>query len=74
MLYAAELWAQLRNTGVPTADDPALDGDVILGAQAVLYSRKPGAGEVVVATENTRHLLRICSAPPCVAMNWAALV
>ena len=74
MLYAAELWAQLRNAGIPTADDRALDGDVILGAQALLHSRKPGVGPVVVATENIRHLSRICPAPPCVAMDWTTIV
>jgi predicted nucleic acid-binding protein len=74
MLYAAEVWAQLRNAGIPTADDGALDGDVILGAQALLHSRKLGGGPVVVATENVRHLSRICSAPPCVAMYWTTIV
>lgn len=74
ILYAAELWARLRNTGVPTADESALDGDVILGAQAILHSRRPGVGLVVVATENTRHLLRICPSAPCVAMDWRAVV
>ena len=30
MLQAAAFWAQARQTGTPTAPDPALDGDVIL--------------------------------------------
>src|SRR5947207_3276599 len=34
MLKAAEFWAQARQIGKPTANDTALDGDVILSAQA----------------------------------------
>lgn len=54
MLKAAELWARARNEGKPTADNKALDGDVILAAQAVLVA---GYGhEVIIATSNAKHL------------------
>ncbi len=53
MRQAAELWAQARNTGQPTAPDHALDGDVILAAQAISLGVP-----VVVATENPAHLSR----------------
>lgn len=49
MRRAAELWAQARAQGKPTADPMALDCDVIIGAQAELL-------DAVVATENPRHL------------------
>ena len=49
MLKAAELWADARRRGRPTADPKELDGDVILAAQAL----EAGA---IVATENVSHL------------------
>jgi predicted nucleic acid-binding protein len=54
MLKAAELWAQTRQTGKPTAHDENIDIDVILAAQ-VLTSSYP-QGETIVATANLRHL------------------
>jgi predicted nucleic acid-binding protein len=60
MRRAAELWAQLRRGGQPTADPHALDGDVILAAQAQLAA---GPGDtVVVATTNVGHLGRLVPA------------
>jgi predicted nucleic acid-binding protein len=49
MLKAAELWADARKRGKPTADLKELDGDVILAAQALQVN-------AIVATENVGHL------------------
>jgi predicted nucleic acid-binding protein len=55
MRRAAELWARARNMGLPTAPPEALDGDVILAAQAERVA-------AVVATTNVGHLARFVSA------------
>ncbi|NET56150.1 MAG: type II toxin-antitoxin system VapC family toxin [Symploca sp. SIO2E6] len=60
MLKAAELWAQARNRGTPTADPKALDGDVILAAQATLVAEE--GNEVIVATTNVGHLSQFVDA------------
>ncbi len=60
LFLAAEFWAQLRQQGKPTAPDLALDGDVILAAQAALLI---GVGHsVVIATTNVGHLSRLVPA------------
>jgi len=54
MLKAAEFWAQTRRMGKQTAGNAALDGDVILAAQAAILL---AAGHsVIVATTNVKHL------------------
>jgi predicted nucleic acid-binding protein len=54
MRRAAQFWARARQMGKPTASDAALDGDMILSAQASLLVE---AGEdVCVATVNVKHL------------------
>jgi predicted nucleic acid-binding protein len=58
MRKAAEFWAQARRQGRPTADDKALDGDVILAAQAMTL----GITDVVIATTNVGHLSRFAPA------------
>jgi predicted nucleic acid-binding protein len=55
---AAVFWAQARQQGQPTADDKALDGDVILAAQAITL----GVADVVIATTNVGHLSRFAPA------------
>jgi predicted nucleic acid-binding protein len=60
MRRAAELWAQLRRKGLPTADARAIDADTILAAQALLTAA-PG-DTVIVATTNVGHLSRIVPA------------
>jgi predicted nucleic acid-binding protein len=55
---AAVFWAQARQQGQPTADDKALDGDVILAAQAMTLE----VADVVIATTNVGHLSRFAPA------------
>jgi predicted nucleic acid-binding protein len=54
MLKAAEFWAATRKRGKPTAHQHALDGDVILAAQAVILANQ--GYDVIVATTNVKHL------------------
>jgi predicted nucleic acid-binding protein len=54
MRKAAEFWADARNRGIPTAGDAALDGDMILAAQAATYVG--GEEAPVIATTNVAHL------------------
>ncbi len=62
---AAELWAFVRKTGLPTASDDSLDGDAILAATAVVAA---GSGdEVLIATTNVAHLARF---PGVEARDW----
>ncbi len=54
MLKAAELWAQVRNQGKSTADNKALDSDVILASQSILVANY--GHEVIIARSNNKHL------------------
>lgn len=60
MLLAAKFWAEARRAGKPTADPKALDGDVILCAQAHLL--RDEKTETIVATTNVAHLSRFTAA------------
>jgi hypothetical protein len=63
MLQAAEFWAQARRQGRPTTVDAALDGDVILSAQAVVLAQQ--GDPVDIATTNVGHRSRFA-----VAQRW----
>ena len=59
---AAELWAEARNKGLPTADDLSLDADVIICAQYQLLAEAYPGRYVVIATTNVKHLSRFTEA------------
>jgi hypothetical protein len=62
MRRAAALWAQSRAEGRPLAHEHALDGDVILCAQAGLLGDANPRDEVIIATTNVGHLRRYVAA------------
>lgn len=64
MRKAAEFWCDSRSRGKPTAANEALDGDVILAAQASLI------GGIVVTT-NKKHLSQFVPARDRTEIIWA---
>ncbi len=62
ILKAAELWADARRRGKPTADPKELDADVVLAAMAI-------ETKAVIATENVGHLGRYTT-----ARHWSAVI
>lgn len=58
MRLAAELWAQARRQGQPTAGDNTIDADMILAAQALTLDTT----DIVIATTNIGHLSRFVPA------------
>lgn len=64
-IKAAEFWAMVRKTGIPTASPDALDADAILAGVAATIGMP---GDVVeIATTNVRHLTRF---PGVEAWEW----
>ncbi len=57
IVKAADLWAQVRQMGQPTADPNALDGDAILAAQTITIAQQRQQ-EIIIATTNVGHLSR----------------
>jgi predicted nucleic acid-binding protein len=55
---AAQLWAQARQQGQPTAGDKTIDGDMILVGQTITI----GVPNIVIATTNLGHLSRFIAA------------
>lgn len=62
MRRAAEFWAQSRKDGRPLAHEHALDGDVILCAQAELLGKSSPSDSIVIATTNPKHFQRFVPA------------
>jgi predicted nucleic acid-binding protein len=60
MTLAADLWAKSRQSGFTTGDPKKLDIDVILAAQALTLGVP--LNDLIVATENAKHLSRFVSA------------
>lgn len=60
MRQAAAFWARARNIGQPTADDKALDGDMILAAHSAVLTQR--GFTVTIATTNVGHLSRFARA------------
>jgi predicted nucleic acid-binding protein len=58
MRKAAQLWAQARQQGQPTAGDKNIDGDMILIAQASSLE----IADLVIVTTNVGHLSRFIAA------------
>lgn len=58
MHRAAQLWAQARQQGQPTAGDKTIDGDMILAGQALTLDEP----DLVIATTNVGHLARFAPA------------
>lgn len=58
MRLAAQLWAQARQQGRPTASDESIDADMVLIGQGMAL----GEPQFVIATTNVGHLGRFASA------------
>ena len=58
MRQAAQLWAQARQQGQPTAGDKTIDGDMILVAQVMTLA----ISDTVIATTNVGHLSKFIAA------------
>lgn len=67
MLKAADLWADVKGRGIPTAHPEHFDFDVVLAAQAIITSA--GVEQVVIATQNVGHLERFNTAT-VTAAEW----
>jgi hypothetical protein len=53
---AGQLWASVRQIGLPTSSDQSLDGDAVLAATALIEAQ--ALDKVIIATTNVDHLAR----------------
>lgn len=61
---AAQMWADIRNQGLVTADPKELDCDALIAAQVLDYMNQNdlSSDDVVIATSNVGHLSRFVPA------------
>ncbi|NJL52013.1 MAG: type II toxin-antitoxin system VapC family toxin [Hydrococcus sp. SU_1_0] len=59
---AANLWAEARIKGIPTADNKSLDADVIICAQYKLLEQEYPGRYIVIATTNVKHISKFAKA------------
>lgn len=75
ILLAAQLWAEARQVGRPTAGAEALDADALITAQArVLIPAAYGLSSAVIATLNVGHMAALANVgptPPVPAELWS---
>jgi predicted nucleic acid-binding protein len=62
LLIAAQLWAEARMLGQPTAEDRSLDADLIICATSRLLTVIEPGRYNVIATTNVKHLSRFAIA------------
>ena len=65
---SAQLWAETRRLGLPTADVENIDVDVIIGATCQLLEQEYPGQRLVAATTNVKHLSRFIQ-----ALNWTEI-
>lgn len=62
LTQAASLWAEARIQGIPTANEKAIDVDIIICAQWQMLKEEFPSRYVVIATTNVKHLSRFAEA------------
>lgn len=65
MQTAAQVWADARRRGLPTAELKNIDADMIIVAQWLLLSDEYQGRRITISTTNVKHIL-----PFCDAMVW----
>ena len=68
MKVAADLWAEARIAGQPTADNRNIDVDMIISAHWKILTEEYPGRYVVVASTNIKHLSRFTE-----AREWRAI-
>ncbi|HAC63136.1 MAG TPA: hypothetical protein DCF68_06245 [Cyanothece sp. UBA12306] len=66
---SAELWAENRRLGLPTAELNNTDADVIIGATCQLIQEEYPGQRLIVATTNVKHLSRFIEAKQWTEIN-----